>query len=410
MMTMTCRLAWITLLLSLLATGPLTAKPWNRHVIDQSSRGADGVRLADVNGDGRLDVVTGWEEGGRVRVYVNPGPRAAKKAWPAVTVGKVKSPEDAVFADLDGDGSQDVISCCEGKVKSVFIHWAPRDQETYLDAAGWSTAAITVVQGKQSWMYCLPMQVDGKHGIDLIVGSKGKGATVGWLQAPADPRKVADWKFYPWYQAGWIMSLKSLDVDGDGDHDVVVSDRKGSRSGVLWLENPGPQSSLAGKAWREHRLGADGLEVMFLAVADLDQDGRQDIVTTTRNKKLLFLRRQSPVATRWQSHAIENPHGILNGKAVAVADMDGDGQLDLVHATNTYGDRSFPGVVWISYRKEPTESRWIPHDISGSRGVKFDLVQVLDLDGDGDLDVITCEERDNLGVFWYENPGSFPAP
>ena len=38
------------------------------------------------------------------------------------------------------------------------------------------------------------------------------------------------------------------------------------------------------------------------------------------------------------------------------------------------------------------------------------LVQVLDLDGDGDLDVITCEERDNLGVFWYENPGSFPAP
>ena len=35
---------------------------------------------------------------------------------------------------------------------------------------------------------------------------------------------------------------------------------------------------------------------------------------------------------------------------------------------------------------------------------------VLDLDGDKDLDVITCEERDNLGVFWYENPGSVPAP
>ena len=45
-----------------------------------------------------------------------------------------------------------------------------------------------------------------------------------------------------------------------------------------------------------------------------------------------------------------------------------------------------------------------PLDISGSDGVKHDLVELLDLDGDGDLDVLTCEERKNLGVFWYENP------
>ena len=37
-------------------------------------------------------------------------------------------------------------------------------------------------------------------------------------------------------------------------------------------------------------------------------------------------------------------------------------------------------------------------------GVKFDLVELVDLDGDGDLDAITCEEVDNLGVFWFENP------
>ena len=44
-------------------------------------------------------------------------------------------------------------------------------------------------------------------------------------------------------------------------------------------------------------------------------------------------------------------------------------------------------------------------EISGdSRGVKFDLIQLLDLDQDGDLDLLTCEERDNLGVIWYENP------
>ena len=43
-------------------------------------------------------------------------------------------------------------------------------------------------------------------------------------------------------------------------------------------------------------------------------------------------------------------------------------------------------------------------DVSGRVGVKFDLVELVDLDGDGDLDAITCEEVDNLGVFWFENP------
>ena len=47
--------------LMLLAATTLHAEaPWPRHTIDDSSRGADGVRLADVNGDRLPDIVTGW--------------------------------------------------------------------------------------------------------------------------------------------------------------------------------------------------------------------------------------------------------------------------------------------------------------------------------------------------------------
>ena len=66
-------------------------------------------------------------------------------------------------------------------------------------------------------------------------------------------------------------------------------------------------------------------------------------------------------------------------------------------------DRS--GVVWLSHGGDPRRGTWTRHEISGLEGVKFDLVPLLDLDGDGDLDVITTEEITNLGIIWYENPG-----
>ena len=51
----------------------LADEPWALHTIDNTSKGADGIRLEDVNGDGLLDIATGWEEGGVVRAYVHPG-------------------------------------------------------------------------------------------------------------------------------------------------------------------------------------------------------------------------------------------------------------------------------------------------------------------------------------------------
>ena len=140
----------LTLLVSaascLVAVASAEAKPWALHTIDDSSRGADGVRLADVNGDGLQDIATGWEEGGVVRAYLHPGRGRESDKWPVVTVGNVKSAEDAVFADLDQDGAADVISSCEGGTRTMFVHWAPKDAADYLDASQWQTGAIPTTQ------------------------------------------------------------------------------------------------------------------------------------------------------------------------------------------------------------------------------------------------------------------------
>ena len=379
------------------------SKPWRRHTIDRSSRGADGVRMADVNGDGLLDMTTGWEEGGRVRVYINPGSTKAKREWPAVTVGEVKSPEDAVFVDLDRDGAVDVVSSCEGRVRTMFVHWAPKDGADYLDSDRWRTVAIPCTQGEQAWMFATPLQLDGVAGPDLIVGSKGGNASVGMVIAPDDGRDVSAYRYKRICDAGWIMSLHLHDMDRDGDKDVVVSDRKGANRAVWWLENPGAQAVAMNRDWPKHLIGGKGMEVMFLDVADLDGDGSVEVITSTRNGKFL-VHRLNKANGEWVERSIRNSQDAPNGKSVRAADMDLDGRVDLVHSINNMGKRGFHGLTMLTYRNAPRDSVWDSTTISGSEGVKFDLIQLLDVDGDGDLDVVCCEERDNLGVFWYENP------
>jgi hypothetical protein len=375
---------------------------WRVHTIDNSSRGADGVRLLDVNQDGRLDIATGWEEGGRIRAYLNPGPAGARQPWRAVEVGRVNTPEDAVFVDLDSDGAVDVVSSSEGDERTVFAHWAPRARVDYETPAAWTTARLPASVNRMQWMFTAPLQVDGRHGVDLVSGGKNDAAKVGWFEAPAGARDLALWTWHPIYDAGWIMSIVPVDMDGDADVDLVVSDRHGPASGTLWLENSG-HGDAQKRYWPAHRIGATGREAMFLTVIDLDGDGLDDVVTAVRPKEILFHRRLTRDGRRWDEHVIAVPAMTGTAKSVAAADVDLDGRLDLVLSAE--GARgSLSGVVWLSYRTAVTDREWEVHDISGAPGTKYDLVRLIDLDGDGDLDVLTCEEVENLGLIWYENP------
>ena len=387
----------LLLLVGCLCSGLVTglAKPWKRHTIDSSSKaagklGADGVRLADVNGDGLLDITTGWEQGGAIVVYQNPGPARSRAAWPSVTVGRVVSPEDAMFIDLDNDGNLDVVSSCEGSARTMYIHWAPPKRGDYWNPSAWRTEAIPATKGEQLWMFAAPARLDCRGAAELFVSSKGGNASIGFL-VRKDPdslaRDASGFEYVKLRSAGWIMSLEPLDMDGDGDTDLIYSDRRGSNRGVGWLENPGSATIRKPTAWKDHLLGGQGKEVMFLDAADLDGDDDMDIVCTTRSQQLLIFKKAD---TKWDVDTLPNPYGLPHGKAVAIGDVNGDGRPDLVHTTNTGGNRKVPGVSWL----EQAESKWAVHNIGGSVGVKFDLIELVDLGKDGDLDAITCEESD----------------
>ena len=381
------------------------ALPWKRHVIDDTSRGADGTRLADANGDGRMDIVTGWEQGGVTRVYLHPGNRKSKNAWPFVTVGETQDVEDAVLVDLDRDGQMDVVSCCEGKRQAVLVHWAPASKEDYLSAEQWTTEVIPVSLNRFRWMFSTPMDVNGDGRVDLIAGGKGNGSELGWFESPEQPRDLGDWTWHPLRPVGWLMSLESVDMDGDGRKDILFTDRKGKRSGCYWLQHPGNPSD----RWKEYPVGCIGKEAMFLKRIDLDDDGLEDILVATRPQEIELCQRMDATGMRWRHKQISIPDSFGGAKAPAAGDLDGDGRNEIVFTTERASDGKMGVGRFVMQAKpesstDPFRDAWELTSISGVDGVKHDIAELIDLDGDGDLDLLTCEEVTNLGVIWYENP------
>lgn len=364
---------------------------WNRHTIDNTSRGADGVKLGDLNKDGLPDIVTGWEEGGVVRVYLNPGAAKAGEPWSQVTVGEVKNVEEAIFTDLDGDGELEVVSGTEGKTCTLYWH-------RRVDGA-WTTQPFPVATNTQMWMQVAAIDLDGQHGADLLVASKNKGAAVSWLQAPQKADDLKAWSLHKLRDAGWVMSLKPQDMDGDGDADAVFSDRKGEHTGVFWLENPGAAGNREHAAWKEHAIGGLGKQVMFADLGDVNGDGLLDVAVAAKPVEIVLCLRKADGG--WDEHEVKLDGANLgDAKAVKIADVDGDTLPDLLFTCENAKGK-LEGIVWLEQQRN---GPWKQRTLGGPEGLKYDLMQTLDLDGDGDLDVITCEERDQLGVIWYENP------
>ncbi len=313
---------------------------WTRHKFREVEVTGEfvsdcGEFAVDVNHDGALDIVTaGWQSDG-LWWFENPnkpGQPFSNALWKKHLITHTITTEGMVMADINGDGKPDLVAAHYGR-QGIF----------WVDFAG-PEPVVHHVGGHEA---------DG-HGVGIVdVDGDGKADIVtihGWFKnIDADHDK---WQWMPEWELGDSgFPILGYDVNNDGKMDLIYG--HGHDYGVFWLE----QTTENGKrAWKRHVIDDSFSQAHALKLADIDGDGQPELITGKRyrghngtdpggHEPLVIyyykINRKTGTFTRYPL-SYNGTAGV--GTQIIVADMDGDGDQDIVVAGKT-------GVHWLENLK-----------------------------------------------------------
>lgn len=413
-------------------SGPMSlSAPWQRHAFVAgvsgagNPDGADGLYLADFNGDGDLDAVVGHEQGLRVTLSLNPGPAGnlVEGEWPTVILPTVNmcSVEDAIACDVDADGSLDIVAACETGTVRVEIMFAPSPatDAALLNPANWTRVTLDDSATRRS-MRAACADLAGDSALEIIVGEKDAGvaSTVGYYSS-ATPRTGSSWAHTAIVPVGWVMQMYVIDFDGDLDLDIVYSDREGintptpdlTNRGVRWLDSDGADPPV----FTERTISAVEGQWKWFDLADWDGDTDLDVIgcrsePPSVHEQAIFI--NGGGGTSWSEVAVLVPTGVGFCQHATAADVDDDGDLDL--AVSYFDATNARSLVWQMRAGAALTPTFKTGNISGiidaDSDVKLDNLVWFDIDEDGDVDAMSTEQHvasgtgPGLGGVYWENP------
>ena len=416
---------------------------WTAHAIDLSFNGTRSTEAVDFDKDGDIDVVAAGEFEDEFAWFENPGPDMVIGAvsWTRNVINPATlDGAGAVCAcDLDEDGDLDVGAVADGTgANPEQVLW----YENSGDNLTFTEHVIEGAFGRAHGIFCADMDGDGDK--DIFAAGRTEEPTpngaITWWENRLDQGE--SWVEHDVDDGfGGARSVWFGDLNGDGIGDAAAT---GDNDKVIWYDNlsihrnasftedpvdaaftgargvatgdiecdaDGDVVAAGGDAvawwaqeddgsWTETSIAASFTGAAAVAVADVDADGDLDVLGAAETDGVAWFDSTAGDGSAWTERTIDATFS--GARAVSTGDIDQDGTLDVAAAGFDAEE-----IAWWS-NDSGDGLTWTKTSISTSRNGAIS-VQVVDLDGDGDLDVIAGIETDDDAVFFRNTAGDGSA-
>jgi len=348
-----------------------------QQIISTVTSGANSVYCSDLDGDGDLDVLSAstFLDINNIAWYENTDGLGTFGTQQVITTDALGS-SSVYSADIDGDGDMDVLSASFLDDKLVW----------YNNTDGLGTFGIhtVITNTADAAIAVCCADFDGDDDMDILSICANDQIIV-WYEN-TDGEGLFGVQQFITTSANGSCSVHSADFDGDGDADVLSASRLDNN--VTWFENIDGNGTFMAK--QIINTFATGVNTIYSA--DLDGDGDLDVLSASSiEDTLAWYENTDGYGTFGPQQIISDPSDGEGVRSVYTADLDGDGDMDVLSAF------LFGSLGW--YENTDGIGTFGPRQLLYGTGT---VIYSADLDGDGDMDVLAASSWDDQ-IFWFEN-------